>query len=531
MTRQVDVAIVGLGPVGATLAALLGRGGVSTLVIDKADDMFPLPRAIGFDHEVMRVLQNLGLAEAVAPFTLPYRPTEYHGVDGKLIARYASVPPPYPLGWEPSFVFTQPPFERILRALLDELPSVEVRLSTELRALTEAPDHVVLDLIGPSGEAETVRARYAVGCDGGNSQVRRLLGIGLESLNFDEPWLVVDMLVNEDKLDALPQTIIQYCDPARPTTYVIGPGNHRRWELMLRPGEDPAEMSRDDVIWRLLNRWLTPEDATLWRAATYVFHALIADDWRRDRVFLAGDAAHMTPPFMAQGMCQGIRDAANLAWKLQAVLGGQCGDGLLDSYQAERRPHVMATTETAKALGQIICEQDEDRARARDARMLAQFGDPPQVQIRQNMIPPLETGALVTEQGAPVGARFPQPRIQAADGGTVLLDDVTGAGFVLLLTGSRATHDLPEALQGLVATLGARVVTLGEAGPDQTAIREADGLLAGWCADNGLVAALIRPDHYVLAVARGEGDLAAMATHAALHLSMPLPAAVPVPAE
>jgi 2-polyprenyl-6-methoxyphenol hydroxylase-like FAD-dependent oxidoreductase len=170
-----------------------------------------------------------------------------------------------------------------------------------------------------------MQARYIVGCDGGTSLVRKLLNMGFESLDFDEPWLVVDVIVDDNKLHKFPDTFVQYCDPARPTTYVVGPGNHRRWEFMVLPGQVADDMNREEAIWGLLSRWLEPEDGRLWRAAPYVFHALIAEEWRRERVFLAGDAAHMTPPFMAQGMCQGIRDAANLAWKLELFLAGKSG--------------------------------------------------------------------------------------------------------------------------------------------------------------------------------------------------------------
>lgn len=512
-----DVAIVGFGPVGATLAALLGQAGVSTLVVDRTDDIYPLPRAIGFDHEVMRVMQNLGLADAIAPHVVPYRPTEYRGADGAVIARYESLPPPHPQGWEPSFVFTQPPFERALRACVSGLPDVEVRLSTEVKGLAEADDHVALAIAGPDGLPQTLRARYAVGCDGGASLVRKVLGIRFESLDFDEPWLVVDVLVNPDRLHLLPDTIVQYCDPERPTTFVIGLGNHRRWEFMLLPGEVPEEMNREDVIWRLLGRWLTPADGTLWRAAPYVFHALVAERWRRGRVFLAGDSAHMTPPFMAQGMCQGIRDAANLAWKLPRILAGTAADTLLDTYEQERRPHVLATTRIAKALGRVICERDREAATARDVRMLAEAGDPPAVRYRQNLIPGMEEGALWSEQGAPVGTRFPQPKI-STPGGPRLLDDVAGTGFRLVLSAAIEPAMLPGRLRHALERLGGCIICLGT-GPleavDATpviTITEVDDVLDGWFRSHRIVATLVRPDHYVFGVVFEPSDLTRLAS-------------------
>ena len=515
MDTTYDVAIVGLGPVGGVLAALLGQAGFSTLVMDKAQDIFPLPRAVGFDHEIMRVMQNLGLAEAIAPHVVPYRPTQYRGVDGRLIARYDSLPPPYPEGWEPSFVFSQPPFERAIRDRLATLPRVEVRLSTELVGLAEAEGRVALQVTNAAGGAETLHARYAVGCDGGGSFVRRRLGIGFESLDFDEPWLVVDVLVDEDRLDKLPADIVQYCDPARPTTYVVGPRNHRRWEFMLLPGEDPEAMNRTDALWRLLSPWLKPDEATLWRAAPYVFHALVAERWRQGRVLLAGDAAHMTPPFMAQGMCQGIRDAANLAWKLGLVLSGNASDALLDTYGAERRPHVKATTQTAKALGRIICERDLDTARERDARMIAEAGDPPAVRHRQSLIPGLAEGALRSEQGPPVGGRAPQPIVATASG-IARLDDLAGTGFRLVLAAGTTPDLVPPALRGLLRKLDGKILWIGAEGLSRPPgvdliVVETEGVLAGWMDAHALQAALVRPDHHVAAVARDAGELDAMA--------------------
>ena len=515
MSGIVDVAVIGLGPVGAILSALLARCGVNPLVFDKADDIFPLPRAIAFDHEIMRVVQNLGLAETIRPHIVAYPPTEYRGVGGKLIARYEALPPPYPQGWQPGFMFKQPPFERALRGALENFPTVEVRLGTALEGLKQYDDHVELSVLNRTGVNETLRARYVVGCDGGASIVRKLMGIELESLDFDEPWLVVDVLVNESGLGKLPQTVVQYCDPERPTTYVVGSGNHRRWEFMLLPGETAEEMNHEAAIWRLLRRWLTPEDGKLWRASTYVFHALVARDWRKDRVLLAGDAAHMTPPFMAQGMCQGIRDAANLAWKLAMVIKGQSTSDLLDTYQQERRPHVRTTTETAKTLGRIICELDQVKAGERDARMLAEAGDPPAVQYRQSLIPGLVEGALCSDQGAPVGMRFPQPRV-IGDAGTCLLDDLVGISFRLVVLSNGGVADIPKALHRKLDELDGAVLSLADGnvsrslGSGRWSIVEADGLLSGWLRQHGLIAALVRPDHYVFAVAKEASDLNAM---------------------
>jgi 3-(3-hydroxy-phenyl)propionate hydroxylase len=516
MSGTVDVAIVGLGPVGAILSALLGQSGIETIVLDKADDIFPLPRAVILDDEAMRIVQNLGLAEAIGPYVAAaISPTEYRGIGGKLIARYDSRPPPYPLGWHPVFAFEQPPFERLIRRSLADLPTLRVHLCAALTGLRQHQDHVELTVRNRSGAEETLRARYVVGCDGGTSLVRKLLDIDMESLNFDEPWLVVDVLVDDDKLEKLPHSIVQYCDPKRPSTHVVGAGNHRRWEFMLLPGETAEEMNQEAAIWRLLGSWLTPGDGKLWRAATYVFHALVASEWRKERILLAGDAAHMTPPFLGQGMCQGIRDAANLAWKLALVVKGQSTPELLDSYQQERSPHVHSTTETAKMLGRVICELDPVKAAERDARLLREGGDPPAVRYRHDLIPGLIEGALCSDQGMPVGMRFPQPRI-VCKAGVYLLDDIVGGAFRLVLSSELAFDDVPEALRRKLAELGGAVLSLGDGqfsqpdGSRQWSIVEAEGVLGAWFRDHGLIAALVRPDHYVFSVARKTSDINAM---------------------
>jgi 3-(3-hydroxy-phenyl)propionate hydroxylase len=314
----------------------------------------------------------------VQPFCEPFTPSEYYGVDGQLIRRMTMLEPPYPQGFTPSLVFTQPAVERVLRAHAEGLPTVEVALGVELTDLAQDDAGVTLQLRDCDGQASTRRARYVIGCDGAASTVRTLLDIELDDLDFDERWLVVDVRVNERGLAKLPKTSVQYCEPQRPCTLVIGPGNHRRWEISLNAHEDAQQAATPQGTWALLSRWLTPADGELWRQASYRFHALVARQWRRGRVFIAGDAAHQQPPFLGQGMCQGLRDVANLAWKLQAVLSGAVhGSGaqaLLDSYGAERAAHVRELTSRIKHVGAVVGERDVARARARDARLLADCG-------------------------------------------------------------------------------------------------------------------------------------------------------------
>ena len=517
---EYDVAIVGFGPSGAVAAALLGQAGLRTLVIDRAREVYPKPRAIALDHEIMRVFQNLGLADAITPFCEPFTPSEYYGVDGQLIKRLATVAPPYPLGHTPSMVFTQPPVEAALRAHVQALPTVEVKLGLRFTGLEQDDDSVTLVLEDSDGERSRVRARYAIGCDGASSAVREALGIALDDLQFDEPWLVVDVQVNERGLAKLPSTSVQFCEPDRPCTYVIGPGNHRRWEISLLPGEDPAAMATEEGAWSVLQRWIGRDDATLWRQASYRFHALVAKEWRNGRAFIAGDAAHQQPPFLGQGMCQGVRDVANLAWKLRAVLSGEAGanaaDALLDTYAAERREHVRQLTTRIKEIGAVICERDVARARARDAALLDAAGGQVKTQARQDIIPPLSTGLLDTagEQGGNdgTGKLFPQPRVHGP-AGPVLLDEIAGTGWRIVT--DLPVDRLPGGLLPVAAGLGMLVsLPPGEdgftSGPHRMQTGELDDVVAGWLARHGVHAAVVRPDHYVYGVAADGASLFAL---------------------
>ena len=491
-TPLYDVAIVGYGPAGAVAAGLLGQMGHRVYVCDRLPGVYEIPRAIALDHEIMRVFQQLGLEQAVQAHCEPFTPSEYFGVDGQLIKRMTMVAPPYPQGYTPSLVFTQPPVERLLRGRVAALPTVTVALETEVHAVAVGPDGVTLQTRNAQGVGGVVQARYAIACDGGGSTVRGLLNLPLDDLDFDEPWLVVDVRVNDKGLAKLPAVSVQYCEPERPCTYVIGPNNHRRWEISLKPGEDPREVATDAATWNLLSRWITPEDGTLWRQASYRFHALVATRWREGRVFLAGDAAHMQPPFLGQGMCQGVRDVANLSWKLDAVLqglvAGDAAERLLDSYGAERSAHVRELTTRIKGVGAVICERDPVKARARDAQLLAACGGVVPDTPRQDVLPHLGTGLLAGAGFAPQGMLFPQPWMQAPNG-QVRLDTLTGNGWRLVLAPGCAapatTHPMPWT-----------VVPLGTPG-----WTECDGVAEAWLQRHQVQAALVRPDNYVYGTA------------------------------
>jgi 3-(3-hydroxy-phenyl)propionate hydroxylase len=487
-----DVAVVGFGPSGAVAAALLGVAGLRVWVGDRSREIYEKPRAIALDHEILRVFQQIGVVDDVLAFAEPFTPSEYFGVEGQLIKRLTMVEPPYPLGYTPSNVFTQPPVEAALRRCVQALPNVLVALGVGVAALKQDAEGVELTLAQAESATATVHARYVIGCDGASSFVREQAGLQLEDLLFDEPWLVVDVLVNERGLAKLPQTSVQYCNPERPCTLVIGPKNHRRWEISLKEGEDPEVAATPERTWELLSPWLTPEDGELWRQASYRFHALVADRWRNGRIFIAGDAAHQQPPFLGQGMCQGVRDVANLSWKIGAVLKGEVegapADALLDSYGRERKAHVRELTTRIKAIGAVICERDLAKASARDAKLLEEAGGVVKDTPRQDVLPGLETGLLSDVSAGGRGTLFPQPRL--ADG--QLMDQRYGCGWRLVL---RAGSGLVGAVP-----IGVTLIDLQDA-------PEADGVVDLWMRRHQCVAALVRPDHYVYGTAVDPGAL------------------------
>ncbi|MDF0544431.1 bifunctional 3-(3-hydroxy-phenyl)propionate/3-hydroxycinnamic acid hydroxylase [Sphingobium sp. H39-3-25] len=483
-----DVAIIGCGPVGAFAANLLGKSGLSVLVVEKEARPYPLPRAVHLDHEMMRLFQSAGVIDRVAG---DMRDTEGHlhvGADHGVIRYMGTVGRPRPFSWSNDYFFYQPELEDHLRDALAAYPNVTLRLGTAFSGLEQDEDGVMLYLSTDAG-VEQVRARYVIACDGARSAVRKALDISLDDLNFDEPWLVVDAEVDGPvrfpDLWGVPeaanlQTLsVMMCDPGRPATIVPGRGNHRRWEFMLLPGEDDQAMMRPEAVAALVAPYLEGVPHKIVRAATYHFHGLIAERWRRGGVFLAGDAAHQTPPFFGQGMCHGLRDVANLAWKLALVLAGKAPDALLDSYQPERDPHVRSVISAAVGAGRYICLLDPEAAAARDVRMREE-AKVVQQGTAADLIPPISTGIVAT--GTPgAGERFIQPRV-----GGRLLDDVTGGGWRLFTRG--------PAIQ-------ARDVTV----IDLDTLDD-DGAILGWLEARYADAVLLRPDHYVFGTSAGSGD-------------------------
>jgi 3-(3-hydroxy-phenyl)propionate hydroxylase len=483
-----DLMIAGCGPVGAVAANLAGAAGLSTVVIERAEAVFDLPRAIHFDAHVMRILQQAGVAEEVLAETRIWKRSTFYGADGEPI-RVHEWAQERSLGWDAHYLFYQPTLEKTLRDRLSRRDNVELRLGVELVDFEQHEDAIAARLLDrTSGRTEHVSASYLLAADGASSFVRTHSGIPLVDLHFDEPWMVIDLLCTRPL--GSPDESEMLCDPRRPATRVPGPGSHHRWEFMLLPGETADQIQRPESIEALLSPWVAMGEVQILRASVYRFHALVADRWRDRRVFLTGDAAHQTPVFLGQGLCHGIRDVQNLLWKIAASLDGDQDDDLLDSFEAERRPHVETIISMAVNAGRDICLIDPIAAAERDARTRrdAAAGKLPRTTF-QGM--PALHGGLFTRSGS--GELFPQPKVLTKDGRTGLMDDVTGTAPTVVATPRAAL-----ALSTLAATVGAELVTVDAdgAGHDITA----PIALNRWLTEHGGTAAILRPDHYVHAV-------------------------------
>lgn len=483
-----DVAVIGCGPVGATAANLLGKQGLSVVVLEKELHHYPLPRAVHLDHEMMRLFQSAGVIDRVEADMVATDGHLHIGADHGVIRYMGTVGKPKPFGWSNDYFFYQPELEAHLRAAFVDNGRIDLRIGAAFTALEQDETGVTVRY-AQDGDDRQVRARWVIAADGSRSPVRKALGVQLDDLNFEEPWLVVDAEVEGPvtfpPLTGVPEGAdlqrlsVMMCDPTRPATIVPGRRNHRRWEFMLLPHEDDAVMMRDENVAALVGAWMKAVPHRIVRAATYRFHGLVAERWQVGRVFLAGDAAHQTPPFFGQGMCHGLRDVANLAWKMAAVVNDGADEAILATYQPERDPHVRGVIGAAVAAGRYICELDPAKAAARDADIRAQAAQK-QGETAADLIPAISTGIIAT--GTPsAGERFVQPLL--ADGRK--LDDMTGQGWRLFVR---------------------------EAGPD-AAILAGDlpdgGAVLGWLEARGVDAVLVRPDHYVFGTGSAADLLAA----------------------
>jgi flavoprotein hydroxylase len=471
---DVDVAIVGAGPVGLTLAVLLAQLGRSVVVLERFPEPYRLPRAVHFDDEVGRLLQSCGVGDQVRAVSEPAEVYEWRNGAGTTLLRFGRIGTG-PAGWPFSSMFCQPELEATIEARVDELASVEVRRGVTVDSL-EQHDGVVTLGCGDG----TVTARYVVGCDGANSTVRDLLGVDVDDRGFFYDWLIVDVHLDEPRV--FDPINLQVCDPARPTTVVSGGPGRRRWEFMRLPDETIESLNDEQRAWELLQAWdVHPDNARIERHAVYTFQARVAQRWQVDRVLLAGDAAHLMPPFAGQGMCAGIRDAANLAWKLDLVLDGRAAPQLLATYEQERRPSAQRAIDFSIELGQVICVADPDEAAARDEAMAAAVTGEVSEAPGQ---PGLDAGLV--HPGSPMaGEQFPQAEV---DG--ILFDDVHGAGW-RLVTDQSVDAAFSVELVDWFDSIGGIVVEVGCSAP----------ALSAWFAEHGVHWALQRPDFHLYGTA------------------------------
>lgn len=490
-----DVAIVGYGPTSQLLALMLGRAGHQVTVIERWPDLYPLPRAVHFDHEIARLFQAAGVIGEVNKIIESADHYQWRNAELKTLMDFDWTGMG-PSGWPISNMFAQPVLERVLDQHVKALPNVRVLQGWSATALSQTTDGVHIDIEAgsvpdgkwqASGQKASVHAQYLVGADGANSTVRKALGVEVEDLGFAFDWLVVDVLPQTER-EWNPKTW-QLCDPARPTTIVPGGPGRRRWEFMLLPGETAAQMNQDAVSWDLLKRWdVTPQNAVLERHAVYTFRGQWAKQWRVGRALLAGDAAHLMPPFAGQGMCSGMRDSVALAWRLDAILKGQVSDALLDSYGPERSNHVQELIGFSIELGKVICITDPEIAAARDKDMLAAQSSP---DYQPPAAPEPRLGAgFYKQDSAGSGLLVPQGVVQF-QGRRALFDDVFGAGFALIAKDASVLAALSQDNRQALDAFGVVVTHFGPGG-----FEDVDGTYAGYLERTGAAAVLSRPDFY-----------------------------------
>ena len=508
------VLVVGAGPTGLVTAGLLARAGVDVDVVERNPGPSDEAKAISIDDESLRVIQHAGLLAALTPALVPGTGTKYFGARGQELT-YARGGAPLRLGHAFKSPFAQPDLERALVDALQGDDRVHLQFGVTATALSQTDSGVNITLTSAPG-TRSVDYDYVVGADGGQSTVRRLLSIEAAGRSFPDTWLVVDTVGDNHR----ERYGMHHGSPERPCVIIPGKAGRCRYEFRLKPGEaQPGERPNPDLVGRLIGAYrdvVVADDIE--RATVYQFHARVATRWRVGRILLAGDAAHMMPPFAGQGLNSGIRDADNLAWKVAAVLHGRSRPDLLDTYEQERRPHVEAMVKLSYRLGRIVMTTDRRLAWTRDTAIGAALHFPPAARwLREMRFRPAARhvrGFTLPVRSGPgalraiPGVMIPQPRCYRPDGSLAMLDDVLGPGFALVGVGCGAADWTAVAVAELAA-LGCRRVDvavddmLPEDGEETAGIADADGALAQWCEPLRGRFALVRPDRYVAAVFAG----------------------------
>lgn len=484
MSAPLPVVIVGAGPTGATVALLLAGHGVRCVLLDRFPEVYPRPRAVHLDDEVYRILRAVGVHDGFAAISRPAAGLRLLAPDHRVLAEFRRGTAAGVHGHPQANMFDQPELEALLRMRLAGQPLVTLRGGVEVTGVGQHADAAEVTVVDrASGRRETLAARYVLGCDGANSTVRELIGSRMRDLGFAQRWLVLDV-DTDAPVDAW-EGVHQVCDPHRAATYMRVGRRRYRWEFRLLPGETVADLAAPEVLHRLIRPWTgdVPFTAlTVTRCAEYTFRAQVADRWRAGRVLLLGDAAHLTPPFIGQGMGAGLRDAANLSWKLAAVLAGSLPDSALDSYQGERRPHVTSLIRLATVIGRAMTEGGEVGNVLRGVvaprlRHLPGF----RAKVLDSATPPLRRSVLRQRRRTPWSPSGRLcPNAPLADGRR--FDDLVGPAFALVT--SRA---LPPGAESAAERRGVVLVPV-----------EATSALGRWLARGRVGGVLVRPDRTVL---------------------------------
>lgn len=498
-----DVAVIGYGPTGVTAANLLGAMGLRVVVVERDAEVFSRARAISTDEEVLRIWQRIGLAERLKRDMLAERPLDFVDAHGRPFIRARPIPRGH--GHPPQMFIYQPALEQVLRDGVDRYPNVEVLLRHECVRLRQEADGVELTVVGADDSVRRLRAAYVIAADGGSSLTRAQLNVGYEGRTYEDRWVVIDTEMlkpwpDHDKLRFR-------CDPARPAVDCPTPLGHHRWEFPILPGDNEKHLTTDDAIYAMVSRYgIGRDQIKILRATVYSHHVRFAARFRVGRVFLAGDAAHAMPPWIGQGMAAGVRDVANLCWKLDAVLRGELPGTALDSYEAERKPHVKEVTRRAVFVGRIITERRLPVTRIRDTALrtvdrVPGFGNWLQ---DSHWIPVAHyaEGLQARPRTKASGHQLPQPWVTAADGSRVRLDDVLGGRWLLLNGG------LPVPQPGWERPgVPSLTVTPGGSRPAEGTVVDSDGVLLPWMAERRVATLALRPDAYVYAAAPAGAQL------------------------
>ncbi|WP_063934784.1 bifunctional 3-(3-hydroxy-phenyl)propionate/3-hydroxycinnamic acid hydroxylase [Archangium violaceum] len=516
--EETDVLIVGCGPVGALTANFLGLYGVRTLLIERQPTPHGLPRAITCDDEALRIYQAAGLAEPMDALMYTVPEVQMTGANGELFARVVIQGLDFGNGFPALRFFSQPYVEDVLRQGLSRFPHVELRFGQSLEAYSQ-DSHGISATVrdATDGSERTVRARYLLGSDGGRSTLRRLAGIEMVGSTYDEQMLAISLLLPEPP----PPICRMVCDPHRHMFVARCSGNEMRVDATIRHDEKVEDLLRPERLREFIAPFVDPDRATIVRAAAYVFNRRMASRWRDGRLFLLGDAAHLMPPVLGQGLCSGLRDAHNLSWKLASVLHGNADERILDTYEQERRPHVEAMLDTSVQMGRVVLTGSRPMAMLRDnvfraldripraQRFIRNFEFKPRPLISRGFM----LGGSRAHRQAPEGTYFPQPRVGAPGGEVVRLDELLGPGFAVLVhPDTRETAR--RGAQVLADSMGARCLNIipprsGQAQPGE--VVDTEGKLDAWFREHKVEIAVLRPDRYLYGAVRGS-HLASLST-------------------